>query len=119
MNDAPRTADHPAPTRTGTPHEPVAERATLHGLVAEQAGKSPSAVAVSGDDGHLTYTQLDTQANQIAHLLQDRGVRQEHLVGVCLPRTTHLPTTLLAILKTGAAYLPLDPDYPPARLQYM
>ncbi|MFC4592531.1 non-ribosomal peptide synthetase, partial [Sphaerisporangium corydalis] len=98
---------------------PGFDGALVHELVAEQARKSPSALAVSSDDGHLTYTQLDTQANQIAHLLQDQGVRQNHLVGVCLPRTTHLPTTLLAILKTGAAYLPLDPDYPPARLQYM
>jgi amino acid adenylation domain-containing protein len=92
---------------------------TVHGRVAAQAAKSPDAVAVSCAGRRLTYGELDAAANRFAHALLARGAGPEQLVGVCLDRSIELPVVLLAILKTGAGYLPLDPGYPAARLRFM
>src|SRR6185312_13812791 len=71
-----------------------------------------------GDD-HLTYSQLNQKANQLAHYLQKMGVGPDILVGLCLPRSLDMIIGLLAILKAGGAYVPLDPNYPNERLAFM
>ncbi|RFU87407.1 amino acid adenylation domain-containing protein, partial [Streptomyces triticagri] len=92
----------------------------MHELIAAQAAATPDAIAVTDEHGtQLTYRQLDQRANQLAHHLTTHGVTTEDVIGIHLERSPHLITALLATLKTGAAYLPLDPDYPPARLTHM
>ncbi|MGH3758253.1 amino acid adenylation domain-containing protein [Actinophytocola sp.] len=93
---------------------------TVHELVAEQVARMPDAVAVTTVDGRsLTYRELDRAANRLAQVLRERGVGAESRVGVCLPRDPDLVVALLAVLKAGGCYLPLDPVYPPERLGYM
>ncbi|MET8543337.1 amino acid adenylation domain-containing protein [Kitasatospora sp. NPDC004799] len=89
---------------------------TLPELFEAQAARTPGAVAVSDAAGSLSYAELNERANRLAQLLVEGGVGPEDLVAVCLPRSTELVVSLLAIGKTGAAYLPLDPDYPVERL---
>ncbi len=91
----------------------------VHALVSERARLSPDATAVRYGDRRLTYREFDTRANRIAHELAARGVTRGSMVGVCLRRSEHLPVVLLGVLKAGAAYLPLDADYPAERLEFM
>ncbi|MDH2425404.1 non-ribosomal peptide synthetase [Sphaerisporangium sp. TRM90804] len=91
----------------------------LHELVAEQAARTPLAVAVEGARGSLTYAELESRADRLARRLVRLGVGPETRVGVCLPREPELATALLAVLKAGGAYLPLDPDYPADRLGHV
>ncbi len=93
--------------------------ARLHDLFAEQAARSPKAVAVEDRDGALSYRELDRRANRLAHRLRALGVGPERLVAVCFPRSAEAIVTLLAVLKAGGAYLPLDPTYPRERLAFM
>lgn len=86
-------------------------------LVEAQVARTPNAVAVSFGAGELTYFALNAAANRLAARLTARGVRQESLVAVCLERDPRLVVALLAIVKAGAAYLPLDPAYPAERLR--
>ncbi|MEH2084715.1 MAG: non-ribosomal peptide synthase/polyketide synthase [Nostoc sp.] len=88
----------------------------LHQLFEQQAQLTPDAVAVVFDNEQLTYQQLNTQANQLAHDLQSLGVEPEVLVGIYLERSLSIIVTLLAVLKAGGGYVPLDPDYPQQRL---
>ncbi|MDH2433777.1 amino acid adenylation domain-containing protein [Pokkaliibacter sp. MBI-7] len=87
------------------------------------SGAALSGAAMSGDGSahwqRLSYRQLDQRANQLAHALQARGIGSESRVGVALDRQVDLLTAVLAVLKCGAAYIPLDPDYPRERLAYM
>ncbi|MFE0605853.1 amino acid adenylation domain-containing protein [Streptomyces sp. NPDC058892] len=98
--------------------EPTLE-AGLTELVARRAQADPGALAVAGEDTSLTYGELDARANRLAHWLIDRGVGPESLVAVRLPRSTDLVVALLAVLKSGAAYLPIDPDHPGSRIDYI
>jgi amino acid adenylation domain-containing protein/non-ribosomal peptide synthase protein (TIGR01720 family) len=91
----------------------------LHQLFEQQVLLSPRAPALISDGTQLSYQELNNRANQLAHRLQRSGVGPESLVGVCLSRSTELVISLLAILKAGAAYLPLDPEYPGERLRWM
>ncbi|WP_299541541.1 non-ribosomal peptide synthetase [uncultured Streptomyces sp.] len=94
--------------------------ATLHGLFEEWAARQPDAVAVETPDASLTYAELNARANRIAHHLRGRyGARPDMPVAVCLGRGTDLVTAELAVLKSGAAYVPMDPEYPAERLAYM
>ncbi len=93
--------------------------ACLPELFQAQVAATPEAVAVVFGDTRLSYAQLNTAANHLAHTLIDRGIGPEVLVALALPRSTEMIIALLGVLKTGAAYLPLDPDYPPARLVFM
>ncbi len=92
--------------------------ACLHTLVTAMASAVPDAMAVQASDTSLTYRQLDRRSNQMAQLLRDRGVKDRDLVGVCLDRIADLPVALLAVLKAGAAYVPIDPAHPAERLVY-
>ncbi|MFD5086391.1 non-ribosomal peptide synthase/polyketide synthase [Kitasatospora sp. NPDC058406] len=83
------------------------------------ARATPDALAVVAGTERLTYRELDERANRLAHLLIAEGVRPEQFVALALPRTADLVTALLAVLKTGAGYLPLDVDYPAERITYM
>lgn len=93
--------------------------ACIHELFADQARATPEATAVVFEDESLTYRELDERSNQLAHYLRVRGAAPDLLVGVCLERSLLIPVALLAVLKAGAAYLPLDPEFPPDRLQLM
>ncbi|NER91538.1 non-ribosomal peptide synthetase [Moorena sp. SIO3A2] len=88
----------------------------IHQLFEEQVEKTPDAVAVVFEQQKLTYSQLNSKANQLAHYLQKLGVSPETLVGICVERSVEMVVGLLAILKAGGAYVPLDPNYPTSRL---
>ncbi|WP_194963238.1 non-ribosomal peptide synthetase, partial [Streptomyces eurocidicus] len=85
----------------------------------ERARRTPDAVALVCEDRELTYAALDAAAGRLARLLTARGVRPEDVVAVALPRSPELVTALLAVMKAGAAYLPLDADHPRDRIAYM
>ncbi|MCW6009609.1 non-ribosomal peptide synthase/polyketide synthase, partial [Micromonospora sp. CPCC 205371] len=88
-------------------------------LLAEQARLRPDAVAVVRGGRQLTYSALDRQADLLARHLLARGVGRDDVVGVCLAREPAMVVAMLGVLKAGAAFLPLDPDYPGERLRYM
>ncbi|MEV4892005.1 amino acid adenylation domain-containing protein [Nonomuraea sp. NPDC055795] len=91
----------------------------LEELVRRQARATPDAVAVSCGPDRLTYAQLVDRAARLAGELRGRGVRCEDVVGVCAERSCELVAGLLGVLMSGAAYLPMDPDFPPGRLAAM
>ncbi|MFN6461422.1 MAG: amino acid adenylation domain-containing protein [Nostoc sp. DedVER02] len=91
----------------------------LHELFELQVEQTPDAVAVVFEDEQLTYHELNTKANQLAHYLQKLGVKPEVLVGICVERSLSTIIGILAILKAGGAYVPLDPAYPPERLAFI
>jgi surfactin family lipopeptide synthetase C len=91
----------------------------IHELFEVQVERTPDAVAVVYEQQQLTYRELNTKANQLAHHLQTLGVRPEVLVGICVERSLEMLVGLLAILKAGGAYVPLDPAYPQERLAFM
>src|SRR5580704_8882357 len=94
-------------------------KATLPELFEEQVEKSPDATAVVFEDSCLSYRELNERANQLVHMLIDRGVGPEDVVALAMPRSIAMIVGLLGILKAGAAYLPLDPEYPLERLRFM
>ncbi|WP_344641594.1 amino acid adenylation domain-containing protein, partial [Kitasatospora cystarginea] len=100
---------------------PVVEtwRESLPELFRAQVRATPDALAVVGPDALLTYAELDARANRLANALIARGAGPERLVAVALPRSTELVMAILAVLKTGAAYVPVDPEYPAARIGHM
>jgi amino acid adenylation domain-containing protein len=91
----------------------------IHQLFEAQVKRTPTNIAVVCGNDHVTYHQLNCRANQLADRLQQVGVTVNVLVGICLERSIDLVVGLLGILKAGGAYLPLDPNYPLARLSYM
>jgi amino acid adenylation domain-containing protein len=95
------------------------ERRCLHELVAEQAARSPETIAVVSEHGRMTYGELERRSNQLAHELIAAGAQPGGLVGMCLERSQELPVAMLAVLKAGAAYVPIDPSYPPQRQEFM
>jgi amino acid adenylation domain-containing protein/non-ribosomal peptide synthase protein (TIGR01720 family) len=90
-----------------------------HHMFEAQAGRVPDVLAVASPNERLTYGELNRRANQIARCLQNRGVEPEKTVAVCLERGADLVTARLAVMKSGAAYVPLDPALPPERLAFM
>ena len=91
----------------------------IHELIARQAAATPHAVAVVFEDERVTYAELDARANRLANHLRGLGVGPEVRVGVCAERSVELVVALLATLKAGGGYVPLDPGYPRDRLAYM
>jgi amino acid adenylation domain-containing protein/thioester reductase-like protein len=92
---------------------------TVHALIAEQAARTPDAVALVHAGGTLTYAELDEHANRLADRLRPAGIGPGALVGLCVERSADMAVGLLAVLKAGAAYLPLDPAYPADRLRFL
>ncbi|WP_375771706.1 amino acid adenylation domain-containing protein [Archangium gephyra] len=97
------------------PQRPFDTRATVVSLFEAQVARAPEAQALAARDGALSYRQLDEQATALAHHLTTLGAGPETVIGVCLERTSELLVSLLAILKAGAAYLPLEGSHPLAR----
>lgn len=91
----------------------------LHRHFERQARLHPERVALECGEHKLTYGELEARANQLARLLRARGAAQGGFVGLWLPRSADVHLALLAILKSGAAYVPIDPDYPPERVAYI
>jgi len=101
------------PARIGYPAMQLA-----HDYFEKQVDRAPTRIAIAGD-APLTYAQLDARANRIAHVLRERGVGRGQLVGLSLARSTDMLASLLAVLKSGAGYVPLDPSFPAERLAFM
>jgi amino acid adenylation domain-containing protein len=93
--------------------------ACLHQLFEAQVGKTPAAPAVEFCGEQLTYAELNARANQLANYLIKRGVRSGTIVGICTERSLGMIVAILGVLKTGAAYVPLDPTYPSDRIAFM
>ncbi|WP_428268383.1 MupA/Atu3671 family FMN-dependent luciferase-like monooxygenase [Haliangium sp.] len=91
----------------------------IHTLFAKQAARTPDAPALAYLDEELTYAQLDTRANQLAHHLVGLGVGPDVLVGVCVERSIDMLVATLGVMKAGGAYVPMDPAYPRDRIALM
>jgi amino acid adenylation domain-containing protein len=91
----------------------------IHELFESQVERTPETIAVEFEGKQLTYRELNSRANQLAHYLQGLGVGPEKLVGICVDRSLEMVVGLLGILKAGGAYVPLDPGYPRERLRFM
>ncbi|GAA4897707.1 amino acid adenylation domain-containing protein [Stackebrandtia albiflava] len=92
---------------------------TIHRLIEERARAVPDAVAVRHGNASLTFRELDDRADRLAHRLRTSGARPGVLIGVCLDHGLDAVVSLLAVLKSGAAFVPLDPAYPASRLEFM
>jgi len=92
---------------------------TLHQLFEEQVNRSADNVAVIFHDRKLTYKELNRNSFQLARILRQRGMKANGIVGIMLERSVEMIIAILAILKSGGAYLPIDPDYPQERIQFM
>jgi amino acid adenylation domain-containing protein/non-ribosomal peptide synthase protein (TIGR01720 family) len=92
---------------------------SLAGLFEVQTGQNPDAAAVVCADGVLSYAQLNARANQVAHLLIEQGVGRSDIVALVLPKSVDAVVATLAVAKTGAAFLPVDPEYPADRIAFM
>jgi amino acid adenylation domain-containing protein len=102
-----------------TPKPIIPKDLCIHQLIEQQAARTPDNIAVVFENQQLTYAQLNTRANQLAHHLQALGVTAETVVALCVERSLDMLVGLLGILKAGGAYLPLDPIVPSDRLSYM
>ena len=91
----------------------------IHELFEAQVEENPDSVALVYEGRVLTYGELNRRSNQLAHYLVERGVGPEVLVGICLDRSLEMVIGILGVLKSGGGYVPLDPSYPPSRIEYM
>jgi amino acid adenylation domain-containing protein len=98
---------------------PFPGTASIHELFEAQVRSAPASLAVVFEDESLTYAELNLRANRLAHRLRAVGVGPEVIVGICLDRSLDLMVAVLGVLKSGGAYLPLDPDYPEERLAFL
>ncbi|HWW77528.1 MAG TPA: amino acid adenylation domain-containing protein, partial [Pyrinomonadaceae bacterium] len=98
---------------------PYPRERCVHELFEERAAQSPEALALAADTGEVTYAELNARANRLARRLRGLGVGPEVVVGVMVERSAEMVVALLAVLKAGGAYLPLDPEYPLERLAFM
>jgi amino acid adenylation domain-containing protein len=95
------------------------DRRCLHELFADQAARTPDAVAVVDSEQRITFSQLDRRSSQLARELGRLGAGAGTLVGICLDRSVDLVISLLGVLKSGAAYVPIEPTYPPQRQEFI
>jgi natural product biosynthesis luciferase-like monooxygenase protein/non-ribosomal peptide synthase protein (TIGR01720 family) len=91
----------------------------IHHCIEEQVVKCPEEIAVVFEDQFLTYRELNDKSNRLAHYLIKEGIGNESRVGICLHRSNELLVSIIAVLKAGATYVPLDPNYPVGRLKYI
>ncbi|MGZ3457856.1 MAG: amino acid adenylation domain-containing protein [Archangium sp.] len=115
----PPAEEHRVRVEWNDTRKPCAREQCLHHLFEAQAARKPDAVAAVWGTRELTYGQLETRANQLARCLLRRGVGPGARVGICMPRDLDMLVGLLGILKTGAAYVPVDSAYPAARIAYL
>jgi amino acid adenylation domain-containing protein len=101
-------------TQTDYPHNYC-----IHHLFEQQVKRTPDSIAITFDNQTLTYHDLNSRANKLAHYLQGIGVEPETLVGICVERSLEMVIGLLGILKAGGTYVPIDPSYPLDRIEYM
>jgi amino acid adenylation domain-containing protein len=101
----------PAPT-------PLAPAERMHSAFERQARATPARAALRMGDDRLSYGELDAQANRLAHALRARGIGRGERVGLCVNRGLDMVVSMLAVMKSGATYVPLDPGFPPSRLAY-
>ncbi|MCY8055329.1 non-ribosomal peptide synthetase DhbF [Bacillus inaquosorum] len=92
---------------------------SLQDMFEKQAVLTPERIALICDDVQVNYQELNEEANRLAHLLIEKGLGPEQFVALALPRSPEMVASMLAVLKTGAAYLPLDPEFPADRVSYM
>jgi amino acid adenylation domain-containing protein len=92
---------------------------TIHQYFEEQAIRTPDATALIYNDEKLSYMELNNKVNQLGRYLRAKGLKPNQVVGICLERSMEMIIASLGVLKSGAAYLPLDPSYPQERLEYM
>ncbi len=111
--------DHAALASCNDTRLPVPTELLVHQMVEQQVQRTPDAIAIDFQGSLVSYDELNRRANRLAHHLQSLGVQRGALVGLCLDRTPDLLVGLLAVLKSGAGYVPLDPNYPADRLAYM
>jgi len=98
---------------------PWPSTACVHQLFEEQVSRTPEALAVVFGDKTISYRELNCRANELANLLRSQGIGADSVAGLCVERSFDMVISVLAVLKAGAAYLPLDPAYPHERLQFM
>jgi amino acid adenylation domain-containing protein/FkbH-like protein/non-ribosomal peptide synthase protein (TIGR01720 family)/FkbM family methyltransferase len=98
---------------------PYPDAKCIHQVFEEQVEQNSNAIAVVYEDESLTYQELNDRANQLAHYLQSLGVGKEVLVGICVERSLEMVVGMLAILKAGGTYIPIDPAYPPERITFL
>ena len=92
---------------------------TLQQLYEEQVEKTPENTAVMSGDKHLTYSELNIKANRLAGVLREKGARPDSIIAIMVERSLEMMVGIMGILKSGAAYLPISPDYPEERVKYM
>ena len=103
-------------------HQPAVEfpaERGLHELFEQQAARTPQAIALVCRGTTMTFAQLNGRANQLAHRLREQGLGSEALVGICMPRSAAMLVAILGVLKAGCAYVPIDPDYPLQRREFI
>ncbi|PBP69979.1 non-ribosomal peptide synthetase, partial [Pseudomonas syringae] len=100
-------------------HQALQQDLLVHQLFEQQAQQQPQALALVCGDERVTYAELNERSNQVAHALLSLGIAPDDRVAICVERSVEMVVGLLGILKAGAAYVPLDPGYPPERLRYM
>ncbi|MGY0034993.1 AMP-binding protein [Pedobacter sp. NJ-S-72] len=98
---------------------PYAEEETFVSLFAAQVIRTPGATALVYENDSVTYQELDGRTNQLAHYLQSKGIGAGSFVPLCIERSLDMIIGLIGILKAGAAYVPVDPDFPQDRINHM
>ena len=91
----------------------------LHNLIEKQTVKTPGSIAVIYENKQLTYDELNRRSNQLANYLRKLGAGPDELVGLCVERSLEMVIGILGVLKAGAAYIPIDPEYPESRVEFM
>ena len=91
----------------------------VHELFTEQAAKTPDKIALVFEDKQFTYKLLDEMSNSLAHYLREKGIKPNDIVPIITKRSWHIVVAMIAVFKAGGAYMPIDPNYPIERIQYM
>lgn len=119
INCIPETQQHWLLTRHNPAPSALGHYTAIHQLFTEQATRTPHNIAVTQETSHLTYNELEQQANRLAHHLIQQGYGHGDIIALHLPRGLHFVVAMLAVWKTGAAYLAIDPTLPLARIQFL